>query len=138
MINTTINSIATLLSEFATTCNTLLLSNEIDGALESAWKFANQPNGNPRVFVTEAKSKLGWYYEVCTDHAGGLFEKEDFKDFLSSAASLTSDMRVDDPVNDMTYKERAAKYETWRNALYAAEAKKSWLQRIWQRFFATN
>ena len=74
MINTTINSIATLLSEFVTTCNTLLLSNEIDRFLEDAWEYFNQPNHDPTQFVKEAKDSLGWYYEVCTDHAGG-FEK---------------------------------------------------------------
>jgi hypothetical protein len=75
MINTMINSIATLLSEFATTCNTLFLSNEIDRALEHAWKDANQPNGDPTLFVTEAESRLGWYYVVCTDHSDAWFEK---------------------------------------------------------------
>jgi hypothetical protein len=59
MINTTINSVATLVPEFSTTCKTLPLSDEIDRALESAWKFANQPNGDPTLFVTEAKSRLG-------------------------------------------------------------------------------
>lgn len=139
MINTTINSVATLLSEFATTCKTLLLSDEIDRALESAWKFANQPNGDPNLFVSEAKFKLGWYYEICTDHASGLFKKDDFKDFAYAAASLTKiNMAIDDPANANVYKERADKYERWRNALYDAESKKSWLQRIWQRFFAPN
>jgi hypothetical protein len=77
MVNTTINSVATLLSEFVATCKTLLLSNEIDRALEHAWEYANQPNGNPTQFVTEAKSKLGWYYEVCTDHtAGGVGQRK--------------------------------------------------------------
>ena len=75
MINTTINSVATLLSEFATTCKTLLLSDSIDRALEHAWEYANQPNGDPTLFVTEAKSRLGWYYEVCTDHPGGEVQK---------------------------------------------------------------
>jgi hypothetical protein len=72
MINTTINSVATLLSEFATTCKTLPLTDEIDRALEHAWECANQPNGDPTVFIAEAKSRLGWYYEVCTDHPGGV------------------------------------------------------------------
>lgn len=136
MINTTINSVATLLSEFATTCKTLVLSDEIDRALESAWKFASQPNGDPTLFVAEAKSKLGWYYEVCTDHAGGLFEKEDFKDFANVAASLTRiDLSVDDPANANLYKARADKYEKWEHAL---ESKKSWPKRIWQSFFTPH
>jgi hypothetical protein len=140
MINTTINSVATLLSEFVSTCKTLLLSNEIDRALERAWEYANQPNGNPTPFVTEAKSKLGWYYEVCTDHtAGGWVKEKDFKDFAYVAASLTRvNMAIEDPVNENIYKARAAKYEKWRDALYAVESKKSWAQRIWQRFFAPN
>jgi hypothetical protein len=138
MINTTINSVATLVSELITTCKTLLLSNEIDRALEQAWKYANQPNGNPTPFVTEAKSSLGWYYEVCTDHAGGTwFKKDDFKDFAYVAA-LRVNMSIEDPANENIYKARAAKYEKWRDALYAAESKKSWPQRIWQRFFAPN
>jgi hypothetical protein len=139
MINTTINSIATLLSEFVATCKTLLLSNEIDRALEHAWEYANQPNGDPTPFITEAKSKIGWYYEVCTDHTGGWFKEKDFKDFAYVAASLTGiNMAIEDPVNRNIYKARAAKYEKWRDALYAAESKKSWPQRIWQRFFAPN
>jgi len=140
MINTTINSVATLLSEFVATCKTLLLSNEIDRALEHAWEYANQPNGNPTPFVTEAKSKLGWYYEVCTDHtAGGWVKEKDFKDFAYVAASLTRvNMAIEDPLNENIYKARAAKYEKWRDALYAVESKKSWVQRIWQRFFAPN
>lgn len=134
MIDTTINSVVTLIAASFTTCNTLLISNEIDRALEHAWQYANQPNGDPTVFVTEAKSRLGWYYEVCTDHAGGLFEKEDFKDFAHVAASLTKiDMAIDDPANANIYKERADKYEKWRSALYAAESNKSWLQRLWER-----
>jgi hypothetical protein len=139
MINTTINSIATLLPEFDTKCKTLLLSDEIDSDLESAWKFANEPYGDPTVFVTEAKSKLGWYYEVCTDHAGELFKKKyDFKDFADVAADLMRiDMSIDDPANESTYKARAIKYERWRNALYEAESKKSWYNWVWQRFFGS-
>ncbi|HUI14053.1 MAG TPA: hypothetical protein VL048_11365 [Xanthobacteraceae bacterium] len=134
MINTTINSVVTLVPASFTSCNTLLISNEIDRALEHAWEYANQPDGDPRLFVTEAKSSLGWYYEVCTDHAGGLFKNEDFKDFAYLAASLTRiDMATDDPANANVYRERSAKYEKWRNALYAAENKKSWLQRLWER-----
>jgi hypothetical protein len=140
MINTTINSVATLLSEFVATCKTLLLSDEIDRALERAWEYANQPHGNPTLFVAEAKSKLGWYYEVCTDHtAGGWVKEGDFKDFAYVAASLMRvNMAIEDPVNENIYKARAAKYEQWRDALYAAESKKSWLQRIWQGFFPPN
>src|SRR5262249_46565522 len=81
-INTTSNSVATLLSEFATTCKTLLISNTIDRALQSAWDYANSPNGDPSVFLTEPKSQLGWYYKVCTDHGENWFDKEDFKNFL--------------------------------------------------------
>jgi hypothetical protein len=90
MINTTINSVATLTSEFANTCKTLMISDAIDRSLQRAWDYTNRPNGDPSVFVTEAESNLGWYYEVCTDHADVWFEKNDFKDFLYSAALLTS------------------------------------------------
>jgi hypothetical protein len=138
MINTTINSVARLLPEFTTTCKPLLLSNEIDGLLEHAWESANQPNGDPTLFVIAAKSTLGWYYEVCTDHTGGWF-KEDFKNFAYDAASLMrTNMSYEDPANENIYKERAAKYERWRDALYTAESKKGWFQRIWQRFSAPS
>jgi hypothetical protein len=138
MINTTINSVATLLSEFVATCKTLLISDPMDRSLQTAWDYTNKDR-DPKIFVTEAKSKLGFYYKVCTDHEGGWFEKDDFKDFLYVAASLTSiTMAIEDTVNESTYKARAAKYEKWRDALYAAESKKSWPQRIWQRFFAPN
>jgi hypothetical protein len=123
------------------TCKPLLLSDSIDRALEHAWEYANRPNGDPTPFVTEAKSSLGWYYEVCTDHVGGsgMFKKHDFKDFAYAAASLMRvNMSIEDPANENIYKARAAKYEKWRDALYAAESKKSWLQRIWQNFFAPN
>jgi hypothetical protein len=119
MINTTINSIATLLSEFATTCNTLRVSDAIDRYLELAWKYANQPNGDPTLFVTEAKSRLGWYYVGCTDHSDAWFNEDDFKGFAIVAASLTSvDMAINDPANENIYKARAAKYEKWAKALY--------------------
>jgi hypothetical protein len=109
VINTTINSVATLLSEFATTCKTLLISNTIDRALQSAWDYANSPNGDPSVFLTEAKSQLVWYYKVCTDHGENWFDKEDFKNFLSVAASLMRvNMAIEDPANESTYKARAA------------------------------
>jgi hypothetical protein len=62
MINTTINSVATLASEFATTCKPLLISDAVDRALQTAWDYANKPDGDPRLFITEAKSQLGWYY----------------------------------------------------------------------------
>jgi hypothetical protein len=98
MINTTINSVATLISEFATTCKTLLISDAIDRNLQRAWDYTNSSNGDPNVFVMEAKSNLGWYYEVCTDHAEDWFENKDFKDFLYVAASLTRvNMAIEDP-----------------------------------------
>ncbi len=136
VINTTINSVATLLSEFAAPpCKALLISDAIDRSLQRAWDYANRPNGDPNAFVTEAKRSLGWYYEVCTDHGGGWFENEDFKDFLHVAASLTSiNMAIEDRSNESTYKARAAQYEKWRSDLYAAEDKKSFVQRTWERF----
>jgi hypothetical protein len=79
MINTTINSVATLLPEFSSmSCKPRLLSDSIDRALEHAWEYANRPNGDPTPYVNEAKSSLGWYYEVCTDHVGGsaVFKKK--------------------------------------------------------------
>jgi hypothetical protein len=139
VINTTINSVATLISEFATTCKTLLISDAIDRALQRAWDYTNTPNRDPDVFVTEAKSKLGWYYTVCTDHAENWLVNEDFKDFLYAAASLTSiNMAIEDPANESTYKARAAEYEKWRDALYAAEGKKSFARRIWERLAAPH
>jgi hypothetical protein len=138
MINTTINSVATLLSEFAaTTCKTLLISDAIDSWLKKAWDYTNKPTGDPNIFVHEAKSNLGWYYKVCTDHAETQFEDKDFKDFLYVAASLTSvNMAIDDPANASTYKARAAQYEKWRDALYEAEGKKSFTRRLWERVTA--
>ena len=142
MINTTINSVATLISEFATTtCKTPLISDAIDRSLQRAWDYTNTPNGDPNVFVTEAKSNLGWYYEVCTDHAGGLslFANEDFKGFLDSAASLTRiNMAIEDPANESIYKARAAQYEKWRDVLYEAEGKKSIARRIWESLTASH
>jgi hypothetical protein len=68
-----------------------------------------------------------------------LFEKRDFKDFAYVAADLMGiDMSIDDPANENIYKARAAKYEKWTDALYAAESKKSWLRRIWQSFFTPH
>jgi hypothetical protein len=137
MINTTINSVATLISEFATTCKTLLISDAIDRALQRAWDYTHTPNGDPNVFVAEAKSNLGWYYRVCTDHAGDWFANQDFKDFLYVAASLTRiNMAIEDPANESAYKARAAQYEKWRDALYADEGKKSLARRIWERLTA--
>src|SRR6266536_5169716 len=127
MINTTINSVATFLSEFAAiSCKPRLISDAIDRSLQTAWDYANKPDGDPRLFLSEAKYQLGWYYVVCTDHDENWFEKEDLKDFLLVAASLMKvNMAIEDPVNEGTYKARAAKYESWRDALYAAEGKKS-------------
>jgi hypothetical protein len=136
MINTTINSISTLLSEFAaTSCKPLQISDAINGWLQKAWEYTNKPNGDPNIFVYEAKSNLGWYYKVCTDHAGDdRFANNDFKDFLYDAASLTSvNMAIDDPANKSIYKARAAQYEKWRDALYAVEEKKGLARRLWER-----
>jgi hypothetical protein len=134
MINTTINSVVTLLSEFATTCKPLIISDSIDRSLQTAWDYTNKGD-DPSVFVTEAESQLGWYYKVCTDHEGAWLKKDDFKNFLYTAASLTRvNMAVEDPANEGTYKERAAKYERWQHDLYTAESKKSWVERIWQRW----
>jgi len=143
VINTTINSVATLLSEFAaSSCKTRLNSDAIDRSLQHAWEYANRPNDDPTAFVNEAKRTLGWYYEVCTDHGEGsftYFAKEDFKDFLYAAASLTGiNMASDDRANESTYKARAAQYEKWHDALYAAEGKKSFVQRTWERFTASH
>jgi hypothetical protein len=139
MIDTTINSVTTLLSEFATTCKTLLNSDALDRALQKAWEDANTPNGDPKVFVTEAKSNLGWYYKVCTDHTGGWFEDQDFKNFLYTAASLTKvNMKIEDPAHESTYLARAAQYEKWRDALYEAEGKKSLVRRIWEHLTASH
>jgi hypothetical protein len=44
-------------------------------------------------------------------------------------------MSVEDPANGSTYKARSDKYEGWQAALYEAESKKSWTERIWQWFF---
>ena len=139
MINTTINSVATLLSEFAgPTCKTRLTSDAIDRSLQHAWEYANRPNDDPTVFVNEAKRNLSWYYEVCTYNGAGSFAsfaKEDFKDFLYVASTLTGiNMANEDRANESTYKARAAQYEKWRDALYAAEGKKSFVRRTWERF----
>jgi hypothetical protein len=137
VINTTINSVATLISQFSTACKPLPISDAIDRALQTAWDYTNSAKGDPNIFVAEAKSQLGWYYKVCTDHEADWFGKEDFKDFLYVAASLTSvNMAVEDPANVSTYKARAAQYEKWHRALYAEEGKKSFARRMWERFTA--
>jgi hypothetical protein len=66
MINTTINSVATLISEFDTTCKPLLNSDAMDHYLQDAWDCTNNQNADPSIFVNDAKRQLGWYYEVCT------------------------------------------------------------------------
>jgi hypothetical protein len=59
------------------------------------------------------------------------------RQFLSVAASLTRvNMAIEDPVNESTYKARAARYEKWRDALYEAEGRKSLGRRIWERLTA--
>lgn len=140
VINTTINSVATLIPEFSSTCNTLSISNEIDRALQSAWAYSNKPNGDPSMFVTEAKSKLGWYYKVCTHHEkGDWFDNSDFKEFLHAAAALTRvNMAIEDPANESTYKARAAQYEKWLGGLYEVESKKGLVRRIWERITAPH
>jgi hypothetical protein len=139
VINTTINSVATLNSEFATTCKPRLMSDAIDRALQQAWDRTNRPNGDPNVFVGEAKSNLGWYYTVCTVHDENWFNDKDLKDFLGVAASLTSvNMAIEDPANESTYKSRAAQYEKWRSALYAAEGEKSLVRRAWESLTAPH
>jgi hypothetical protein len=140
MINTTINSVVTLNSEFLTRCETRLISDAIDRALQRAWEYANKPTGDPSVFIAEAKSKLGWYYKVCTDHESvSSWENYDFKEFLFSAESLTRvNMAIEDPANESTYKARAAQYKKWQDALYAADAKKSWVQRIWESLTSSH
>ena len=130
------------MSEFATTCKTRLNSDAIDRSLQRAWDYANSPNGDPTVFVTEAKRTLGWYYEVCTDHGEDSFASlanNEFKDFLYVAASLTGiNMANEDRANESTYKARAAQYEKWRDALYAAEGEKSFARRIWERLTVSH
>ena len=135
MINTSLNSVTTLLSEFAaTSCKPRQISDAIDGWLLKAWDHTSKPYGHAELFLFEAKSNLGWYYKVCTDHAGSDWSQHDLKDFLMVAASLTKvNIATDDPANASTYKARAAQYENWRTALYEAEGKKSITQRLWER-----
>jgi hypothetical protein len=47
-------------------------------------------------------------------------------------------MAIEDPANESTYKARAAQYKKWRDALYAAESKKSLVRRIWERLTAPH
>lgn len=147
MINTTINSIATLQPDFVTSergkCNTRLLSDWMHEALEREWRDTKQGYASGFALLT-AKSKLGWYYVVCTDHEavsvfGGHLDwfddKIDFKNFLIIAESLTSvDMAVEDSANASIYKSRAAQYKQWADALFKVESKKSFVQRIWEGF----
>jgi hypothetical protein len=134
MVNTTIKSVATLLSETLTPCKPLWISDEMDSALKTAWEYA-KADVDSRAFLAEAKSKLGWYYRVCTDHDSDSIEKGDLKDLLISAASLSRvNMSVDDPANAATYKARAEKYEQWRDALYKSEDEKSWTTHVWKWF----
>jgi hypothetical protein len=107
---------------------------QIDRFLQAAWDRATSPDPrNLSLFVDEAKSSLGWYYEVCTDHRGGLFDDSDLKNFLIFAASLTRiNMAIEDPANGSTYKTWAAQYEKWYDALYEIDCKKSWACRIWE------
>src|SRR6266542_1592625 len=137
MINTTINSVMTLISEFTTSCKPDSVSYEIDAWLQRAWEAAHQQYGHPKLSLDQAKFKLGWYYVVCTDHSDAWFAKDDLKGFLIVADSLVRiNFAIDDPAHASTYEARAAKYKTWSNALYAAESKKSLPQRVWQQFFA--
>ena len=69
----------------------------------------------------------------------GWFKEKDFKDFAYVAASLTRiNMAIEDPANENIYKARAAKYEKWRDALYAAEGKKSLARRVWEHLTAPH
>jgi hypothetical protein len=92
MINTTINSVATLLSEFVATCKTLLM--RWIATYRPQWDYTNK-DSDPKTFVTEAKSQLGFYYEVCTDHKGGWFEKHDFQGFSRRKRMSTPGLYVD-------------------------------------------
>lgn len=143
VINTTINSVATLISEFgASSCETRLNSDAVDRSLQRAWEYANRPNDDPTAFVNEAKRNLSWYYEVCTGHGSGSFTdfgKKDFKDFLYVAAILMRvNMANEDRPNESTYKARADQYEKRRDVLYTAEGKKSLVQRTWERFTTSH
>jgi hypothetical protein len=134
VINTSINSIATLLPEMATSCDVRGISDEMDSILELAWKYPSRGE-DASLSVVSAESKLGWYYEVCADHVEGfnVFKKKDLKEFLFSAASLSKiNMAIEDPVNGSLYKARAAKYEKWNSTLYEMERNKSWTLRIWE------
>ena len=91
--NTTINSVATLLSEFVAT-QTLFISDAMDRYLQTAWDYTNK-DSDPKTFVIEAKSQLGFFYEVCTDHKGGWFEKHDFQGFSRRKRKSTLGLYVD-------------------------------------------
>jgi hypothetical protein len=140
VINTTINSVATLIFEFLASCNTRIISDEVHGALRRTWEYTNQHLGGELSLIT-ARGRLGWFYKVCTDHepVDKNWDNGDFKEFLIVAESLTSiDMAVEDPANESIYKARAAQYRQWADALYEAERKKGLVQRIWERFTASN
>jgi hypothetical protein len=47
-------------------------------------------------------------------------------------------MANEDRANESIYKARAAQYEKWRDALYEAESKKSFVQRLWERATASH
>jgi len=142
VINTTINSIATLISEFLASCNTRLISDEVHGALQRTWEYTNQHLGG-ELSLAVAQGRLGWFYIVCTDHDEAFtkdwFNKGDFKGFLIVAEMLTStNMAVEDPANQSIYKARGAQYKKWADALYEAENKKGLIQRIWERFSSSK
>jgi hypothetical protein len=59
MIDTTINSVAALNPELATTCKTRLISDAIDRDLQIAWDYSETRNGNPNVFVKQNPSLDG-------------------------------------------------------------------------------
>jgi hypothetical protein len=139
MINTNFQSVVTLISEFNASCNTRSLSDDIDRALQGAWEAVSRPSGDPGLLLVHAKSQLGFYYLVCTDHESAFWKDWDFARFLYTAESLVRiNMAIEDPANANTYKARAAKYKGWSDALYAAESKKSWAERLWQRFFGSR
>jgi hypothetical protein len=114
-------------------CEPLLLSNTIDHYLDDAWKSAHKLFGDPTPSLSAAKVRLRWYYLACTDHNGAWFMKDDLKDFLYTAASLTDNMSAAEPANTKVYQERAVKYQTWADALDGADSKPSFLPWLWNR-----
>lgn len=138
MINTSINSVVTLFSEFGASyyCKPLyLVSDTLDKKLEAVWEWLDKYPG-PDLFLSQARGWLGWFYVVCEDNPTAWFKDYDLPLFLTTAASLTSvNMAVDDPAHKATYEARAAKYKAWSSALTKAESNKSWAQRMWERFF---